>query len=86
MTVAANRDLLKKQIIRVGINQVVQVIWKIQLGGVDQLKSSKHHCDCTCPSPDCPCHGIRPATFNSYSSVHESEITEQIQIDVKPNS
>lgn len=26
-----NRDILKRQIIRVGINQVVQVIWKIQL-------------------------------------------------------
>ena len=86
MTVAANRDLLKKQIIRVGINQVVQVIWKIQLGGIDQLRRSNNHCDCTCPSPDCPCHGIRPATFNSYSSVHEAEITEHAQIDVEPNS
>lgn len=34
---AANRQLLQSQIIRVGINQVVQVIWKIQLGGVEQL-------------------------------------------------
>ena len=34
---AYNRDLLNKQIIRVGINQVVQVIWKIQLGGIEQL-------------------------------------------------
>lgn len=32
-----NRDLLRRQIIKVGINQVVQVIWKIQLGGIDQL-------------------------------------------------
>lgn len=32
-----NRDLLKKQILRVGVNQVVQVIWKIQLGGIEQL-------------------------------------------------
>lgn len=32
-----NRNLLDKQIIRVGINQVVQIIWKIQLGGIEQL-------------------------------------------------
>lgn len=34
---AYNRDLLNKQIIRVGINQVVQIIWKVQLGGIEQL-------------------------------------------------
>jgi len=33
----ANQDLLKKSILRVGLNQVVQVIWKIQLGGLEQL-------------------------------------------------
>ena len=32
-----NRKILKQNIIRVGINQVVQVIWKIQLGGLEQL-------------------------------------------------
>lgn len=32
-----NRQLLKQNIIRVGPNQVVQVIWKIQLGGLEQL-------------------------------------------------
>ena len=32
-----NRDLLKRSIIRVNSNQVVQVIWKIQLGGLEQL-------------------------------------------------
>lgn len=32
-----NQDLLKRSILRVGRNQVVQVIWKIQLGGLDQL-------------------------------------------------
>lgn len=37
MSKQENRDLLKRQIIRVGINQVVQVIWKIQLGAIDQL-------------------------------------------------
>lgn len=37
MSVAANRQLLRNEIIKVNRNQVVQVIWKIQLGGVDQL-------------------------------------------------
>lgn len=32
-----NRKLLKQSIIRVNKNQVVQVIWKIQLGGLEQL-------------------------------------------------
>lgn len=32
-----NRNILKQNIIRVGPNQVVQVIWKIQLGGIEQL-------------------------------------------------
>lgn len=34
---AENRDLLKRQIIRVGKNQVVQVIWKISLGSLRTL-------------------------------------------------
>ena len=33
----ANRDLLRRSIIRVGPNQVVQVIWKIQLGSIEQF-------------------------------------------------
>ena len=37
MTVESNRKKLKESIIRVGINQVVQVIWKIQLGSVEQF-------------------------------------------------
>ena len=32
-----NQDILRSSIIRVGINQVVQVIWKIQLGSISQL-------------------------------------------------
>lgn len=32
-----NRQLLKQSILRVNSNQVVQIIWKIQLGGLDQL-------------------------------------------------
>lgn len=34
---AINRDILRRNILRVGKNQVVQVIWKVQIGGMDQL-------------------------------------------------
>lgn len=37
MSDPANRRLLKESIIKVGINQVAQIIWKIQLGAIDQL-------------------------------------------------
>lgn len=37
MTVPSNRDILKRSILRVGKNQVVQVIWKIQLGSIEQF-------------------------------------------------
>ena len=40
MTIPENRDKLKASIIRVGINQVVQVIWKIQIGAVEQVDDS----------------------------------------------
>ena len=39
MNAKANRDILKSQVIRVGINQVVQVIWKVQIGSIGQLTS-----------------------------------------------
>lgn len=32
MTIAGNREILRQNILRVGINQVVQVIWKVQIG------------------------------------------------------
>ena len=37
MTDAGNRHILKENILKVGANQVVQVVWKIQLGSVDQF-------------------------------------------------
>lgn len=37
MSVPGNRNILKRNVLRVGVNQVVQVIWKIQLGSVEQL-------------------------------------------------
>ena len=39
MNIQANRELLKQQVIRVGLNQVVQVIWKIQIGSMAQLQT-----------------------------------------------
>ena len=60
MTQAENREILKRNIIKVRKNQVVQVIWKIQIGSHRQLIGKDKHCDCTCPSSDCPCHGNKP--------------------------
>ena len=37
MSVPENRRILKENIIRVGINQIAQIIWKIQIGGLEQL-------------------------------------------------
>jgi len=37
MSYPENRQILKENIIKVGKNQVVQIIWKIQLGGIEQL-------------------------------------------------
>lgn len=37
MSIESNRQLVRQNILRVGINQVVQVIWKIQIGGISQL-------------------------------------------------
>lgn len=39
MSDPANRNILKQNILRVGYNQVVQVIWKIQVGAVGELTS-----------------------------------------------
>ena len=40
MTKASNRQILKENILKVGKNQVVQVVWKIQIGSIDQFTSS----------------------------------------------
>ena len=37
MSVEENRHILKENVIRVGVNQIIQIIWKIQLGAIDQL-------------------------------------------------
>ena len=42
MTVEENRQRVQRSIIRVGINQVVQIIWKVQLGGLEQLNGLRY--------------------------------------------
>lgn len=42
MTKPSNRMQLKRSILRVGINQVVQVIWKIQIGSIDDILDYYH--------------------------------------------
>lgn len=37
MHIASNRELLRRSILRVGVNQVVQVVWKIQIGSLSEL-------------------------------------------------
>ena len=37
MSDPANRKILKQNVIRIGINQIAQVVWKIQIGGLEQL-------------------------------------------------
>lgn len=40
MNLESNRDILKHNILRVGINQVVMVIWKVQLGSIDEFEGA----------------------------------------------
>jgi len=40
MSIAENRQILKRQILKVGINQAVQVIWKIQVGSIDEFEEA----------------------------------------------
>ena len=37
MSIPENRRILKENIIRIGVNQIAQIIWKIQIGGLEQL-------------------------------------------------
>ncbi len=37
MSVPENRQILKENIIKIGTNQIAQIIWKIQLGSMEQL-------------------------------------------------
>lgn len=42
MSVEANRQKVQRSIIRIGKNQVAQIIWKIQLGGLEQLNGLRY--------------------------------------------
>lgn len=37
-----NREAVQKNIIRIGTNQVAQIIWKLQLGGLEQLNGLRY--------------------------------------------
>ena len=39
MSVPSNRDALKRSVIKVNRNQVVQVIWKVQIGAIQQFNT-----------------------------------------------
>lgn len=69
MTIAENRRILKQNVIKVNKNQVVQVIWKIQIGSKEMLgvANKPTQCDCICadknnPNQYCPCHGNKHRT------------------------
>jgi hypothetical protein len=42
MTIPENRQKVQQSIIRVGVNQVAQIVWKIQLGGLEQLNGLRY--------------------------------------------
>lgn len=42
MSKAENREAVQKNIIRIGKNQVAQIIWKLQLGGLEQLNGLRY--------------------------------------------
>ena len=39
MSIDTNREILRQNILRVGINQVVQVVWKIQIGSISDFNT-----------------------------------------------
>ena len=42
MSKPENREAIRKNIIRIGTNQVAQIIWKLQLGGLEQLNGLRY--------------------------------------------
>ena len=42
MRVEANRQKVQSSILRIGVNQVAQIVWKIQLGGLEQLNGLRY--------------------------------------------
>lgn len=42
MTISDNRRLVQKSIIRIGQGQVAQIVWKLQLGGLEQLDGLRY--------------------------------------------
>ena len=42
MTIEANRQKVQKTILRIGKNQIAQIVWKLQLGGLEQLNGLRY--------------------------------------------
>ena len=42
MSIPENRQKVQKSIIRIGVNQIAQIVWKIQLGGLEQLNGLRY--------------------------------------------
>lgn len=38
MSVPQNRQLLRQEILRIGFNQIVQIVWKIQIGSIEDVQ------------------------------------------------
>lgn len=47
MHIPSNRELLRRSILSVGVNQVVQVVWKIQIGSLSELTHISTSGECT---------------------------------------
>ena len=65
MTVPENRKILKENILKVGINQVVQVIWKIQIGSIADFIEAGDVPDVPPKYSDVAYIGLQPSYFSS---------------------
>lgn len=72
MTIKENRELLKRQVLKVGKNQVVQVVWKIQIGAADIFSSVE-------PEPPVPPTPPTPPTPVTGSDLYQVYVTEHIE-------
>ena len=75
MDIPENRQILKENILCVGINQVVQVVWKIQLGSVDEFGGRLPQ---PTPIPERPMPGI-----TSVGTVVHDEVITHIYVSFR---
>ena len=77
MTKASNRKILKENILKVGVNQVVQVVWKIQIGSIKQFVQSVSP-EPTPPTPSPEFHDIYYTTGVESSGVLNKLFLEKL--------